>query len=580
MNLKITRIAADAMGLEKLEKAIGLSRSGWTYNDDRTVDLNTLAPKAIDALEKLFEAVPRELPRVPRCRHDIALYKKAQRDPGQRARNAEQMSTLMKMFLQKVEGHRIYKSDGESWLAYYVNKVRFHPKEHMRGERVSPAWVGVELAYEFLGGRTETKIRLEEENCRNVTPQMALQAFGYVAETPELRAAYLREKEKFDELQPQIGRQLESWGVGTDDLDGNNDEDGDDDHWSWWRQVGKVNTGTEPEPGRLVVDVFKENPKKDDDDDDDVSLDAMFWAHNKVKRLTDDFEELSEADQERVQKALDAGVQIEVPLHPYLATFDLKRHKRLRVHVNNVRVHEYDKGLSDKLVLPREMKELVKLLIEHRAGGFRDIVAGKSGGAVVLLAGPPGTGKTLTAEVYAESEERPLYSVQCSQLGVSPKDLEKNLARCFRRAARWNAVMLLDEADVYVRKRGDDLNQNAIVGVFLRVLEYQGAVLFLTTNRPEDVDDAIASRCVAKLTYGAPNDVEQGLIWSILAGGAGIAMAPKEIAGFVKANPGLSGRDVKNLLKLAALMARGKPVEARTVEAVKKFKPTTSGEGR
>ncbi len=573
MNLKIRKEAAEAIGLDNLEKAGVLSSSGWAYNNHRIVDLNLLDPKQVDALEKFFERIPRELPNVPRCRFDIALYKKAQKDPGQRARNCEQMATLMKLYLSKVDGHRVYRSDGEHWLAHYVNRVVFHPKEHSRGDRVIPAWVGVEIVWEYLGGRTGKVVHLQEEDCRGRTPSMALQAAEYVVETPDLRAAYLGEKARFDELQPRVGLQLETRGRATDDLDGNKDED--DDRWSWWRRVGVIETGSDAEPGRAVVDVFKENPKEDNEDEDHA-VDSMFWAHNKVKRLTDDFEELSEADQERVSKAQEAGAAIEVPLHPYLATFDLKRHKRLRIHVNNVEVHRYDKDLSEKLVLPRDMKDLVKLLVEHRAGGFRDIVAGKTGGAVVLLAGPPGTGKTLTAEVYAESEQRPLYSVQCSQLGVSPSDLEKNLALCFRRASRWNAVMLLDEADVYVRRRGDDLNQNAIVGVFLRVLEYQGAVLFLTTNRPEDVDDAVASRCVAKLTYRAPTDDEQRRIWRILADGAGIAMGDKEIAAAVKANAGLSGRDVKNLLKLAALSSRGKAVTAEAVEFVKQFKPTTT----
>ena len=40
------------------------------------------------------------------------------------------------------------------------------------------------------------------------------------------------------------------------------------------------------------------------------------------------------------------------------------------------------------------------------------------------------------------------------------------------RAQRWGAVMLIDEADVYIKRRDDDITMNAVVGVFLRVLEY------------------------------------------------------------------------------------------------------------
>ena len=38
---------------------------------------------------------------------------------------------------------------------------------------------------------------------------------------------------------------------------------------------------------------------------------------------------------------------------------------------------------------------------------------------------------------------------------------------------------------------------NAVVGVFLRVLEYFNGLLFLTTNRIDDIDEAIVSRCIA-----------------------------------------------------------------------------------
>src|SRR3546814_2642760 len=53
----------------------------------------------------------------------------------------------------------------------------------------------------------------------------------------------------------------------------------------------------------------------------------------------------------------------------------------------------------------------------------------------------------------------------------------------------------LDEADVYIRCRDNDLEHNAIVAEFLRTLEYFNGLLFMTTNRINDVDDAILSRC-------------------------------------------------------------------------------------
>jgi SpoVK/Ycf46/Vps4 family AAA+-type ATPase len=232
-------------------------------------------------------------------------------------------------------------------------------------------------------------------------------------------------------------------------------------------------------------------------------------------------------------------------------------------------------------VLPADQKNLIKLLIQTKGGIFQDIVRGKAGGAVILLAGPPGTGKTLTAEVYAESEQRALYSVQCSQLGTDPDKLEASLLRVFERARRWNAVMLLDEADVYVHERGSDMQQNAVVGVFLRVLEYQSSVLFLTTNRPDDVDDAIASRCIARLSIRAPSNSDAAKIWQVLSWNAGIKMDHGVIKSVVLDNPGMTGRDIKNILKLASLMPDaelGDGITEAMVDFVKQFKPTGATE--
>ena len=86
-----------------------------------------------------------------------------------------------------------------------------------------------------------------------------------------------------------------------------------------------------------------------------------------------------------------------------------------------------------------------------------------------MLTGLPGVGKTLTAEVFAEIQKKPLYAVQSSQLGVEPAEIEKQLNLCFERSNRWNAVLLIDEADVYVHQRTNDLKQNSVVGTFLRV---------------------------------------------------------------------------------------------------------------
>ena len=104
--------------------------------------------------------------------------------------------------------------------------------------------------------------------------------------------------------------------------------------------------------------------------------------------------------------------------------------------------------------------------------------------------------------------------------------------------------------DVYIRRRGDDLQHNAVVAAFLCKLEYFHGLLFLTTNRAADVDDAIVSRMIATFKYDIPDQEASIAIWTILSRQFGLTFSEKAIVSLNKAFPELSGRDIKQLLKL------------------------------
>ena len=108
--------------------------------------------------------------------------------------------------------------------------------------------------------------------------------------------------------------------------------------------------------------------------------------------------------------------------------------------------------------------------------------------------GAPGTGKTLTAEIVADSVQRPLYPLTCGDIGTTAAEIESNMAQHSKLARHWNCVMLLDEADVFLSQRTRDYQQNSMVSVFLRVLSSYDGILFLTTNRVGVLDEAFRSR--------------------------------------------------------------------------------------
>ncbi|KAK8249069.1 P-loop containing nucleoside triphosphate hydrolase protein [Phyllosticta capitalensis] len=159
---------------------------------------------------------------------------------------------------------------------------------------------------------------------------------------------------------------------------------------------------------------------------------------------------------------------------------------------------EWNTTVFDSLVMDENLKDIIYRLVKAHTSlcpGFDDFIKGKGRGLIGLLQGPPGSGKTLTAEAIAETAEKPLYVVSSGALGSAPGEIHQNLTNILRLAAHWGAVLLLDEADVFLAKRNlVDLNRNAIVSVFLRELEYYQGILLLTTNQAQIIDDAFQSR--------------------------------------------------------------------------------------
>ncbi|KAI1777840.1 hypothetical protein F4818DRAFT_408068 [Hypoxylon cercidicola] len=164
-----------------------------------------------------------------------------------------------------------------------------------------------------------------------------------------------------------------------------------------------------------------------------------------------------------------------------------------------------DDGLDRKTIV----RSLVAQHFRDRESGISreeqsDIVRGKGKGLIILLHGAPGVGKTTTAEGIAELFNKPLFQITCGDLGTTAREVEVALETNFALANKWGSILLLDEADVFLARRNpQDFKRNGLVAVFLRVLEYYAGILFLTTNRIGDFDEAFSSRIHISLHYPA-----------------------------------------------------------------------------
>lgn len=252
---------------------------------------------------------------------------------------------------------------------------------------------------------------------------------------------------------------------------------------------------------------------------------------------------------------------------PFVRVLGLDSKSYVSADIDDVSPCEFDLGAKDRLHLPAEMLAVLTRVFETPTGGlFGDLIRGKHGGAVVPACGRPGVGKTLTAEIYAERSERPLYVLEMGELGTTATEVERNLQRVFTRVARWNAVPQFDECEIFPAQRGEDLERSAIVGIFLRPLDYYRGILFLTTNRPEVLDHAVRSRVMLKLEYPDLDQPARAVIWRTMLRAAGLTLTdgtPEELA-----EAELNGRQIRNLTRLARIVHPGGEVTLDQMRAV------------
>ncbi|OIW30144.1 P-loop containing nucleoside triphosphate hydrolase protein [Coniochaeta ligniaria NRRL 30616] len=213
-------------------------------------------------------------------------------------------------------------------------------------------------------------------------------------------------------------------------------------------------------------------------------------------------------------------------LPPRVLGYSLKHGLWAQMAVDNVQpiassTESFDESFDTTLIMGKTSKDLLKALVQtHHSNKGKDekadFIEGKGKGLVILLHGPPGVGKTLTAETVALATGKPLMSVSTAEIGLEPDLAEKNLGDIFEDAGKWEAVLLMDEADIFLEERRGtrDLQRNALVGVLLRVLEYYDGIIILTTNRITSLDVAVESRIHLAIKYRDLTETEKMQIFT------------------------------------------------------------------
>ena len=153
-------------------------------------------------------------------------------------------------------------------------------------------------------------------------------------------------------------------------------------------------------------------------------------------------------------------------------------------------VTSYDLGL----VHTESRFEVPKIVEALRRTGF----------GTLCFYGPPGTGKTALAEHMAQQLQRPLMIRQASDI-VSKYvgETEQNMAAMFSEAQAEQAVLLLDEADSFLRSRrmAERNYEVSEVNEMLQGMERYAGVFICTTNLFEELDEAALRRFTFKIRF-------------------------------------------------------------------------------
>lgn len=185
------------------------------------------------------------------------------------------------------------------------------------------------------------------------------------------------------------------------------------------------------------------------------------------------------------------------------------------------------------------------------ADGLRRIPEGR-----LCLYGPPGTGKTALAHHLAQALDRPLLIKRASDLldpfvGMT----ERKLALMFEEARKEEAVLLLDEADSFLRDRRGAVHGWEATQVNELLVQMEGfeGILIATTNRMEDLDPAVLRRFDFKVRFQAMTSAQTSMMFAKVINECGL-LVESRIDEVLKSLGGMTPGDFATVIRQARLV--------------------------
>ncbi len=184
---------------------------------------------------------------------------------------------------------------------------------------------------------------------------------------------------------------------------------------------------------------------------------------------------------------------------------------------------ESDVNLED-VVLPEKIKkqiESIPILYDNKekfyeGWGLDSLREGR--GLTILFTGPPGTGKSMTAKAIGSAVDLEVYQLAFDKLvNCYYGQTEKNVQKVFDEINEKKAVLIIDEVDGILTKRGFNSSvssvENRVVDIFLKELEKHDGLIIFTSNFAKHMDKALTRRIDMKIEFPMPDAEARKAIW-------------------------------------------------------------------
>ena len=183
--------------------------------------------------------------------------------------------------------------------------------------------------------------------------------------------------------------------------------------------------------------------------------------------------------------------------------------------------------------------------------------------ARLCLYGPSGTGKTAFGHHLAKLLDKPLLVKRSSDI-VSPYlgMTERNMAKMFREAQSTNSILLLDEADSFLRDRSGARNSWEVTAVneMLTQMETFDGIFIASTNLMDQLDAASLRRFDMKIEFGYLKSEQSCSLMTNLADKLSIALQDHELDG-LRQLTNLTPGDFANVARQSKLTKMGNGYE-------------------